>query len=594
VSRGGSDPFVERVREASDIVEIVGASVELKRASSRWRGLCPFHGEKTPSFYVSPDYQSYHCFGCGVGGDVFSFVMAQENLTFPEALRYLAERAGIQMPDQRGPSVDRLESIRQALRVARTFYVHQLAGAAGAGARSYLERRGIGRELWNQYGLGVAPDGWDALLRHARNYVSERTLVEAGLAVEKNPGRLYDRFRNRLMIPIESAGGMPVGFGGRILADEEPKYMNSPETPVYRKGSVLFGLPQAREGIRAAGRVIVVEGYFDVLALAEGGIVSVVGTCGTALTPDQARQLGRLGVEVVLLFDGDGAGIQAAIRALPVMVGAVASVRVATPPTGQDPDDWIRNAGKPAVDRELENARTPVAFLEDQAVHGKLSRTEAAAQAVALVERLEDPLVRDLWIQEIAGRFGLSERAIVERLSGKTPAPAPRRVSGRWTPREAACLRTALQTPQRAGEIADLAEALKARAPFLEVLRWIQEQSERAGGSSIVPAELITRATRELPDGGGLAALPVGEEQPVLEIEVVLHDLSRRVLKTRMEQATREIRLAEDAGDSVGLIRWLNEKKRLSSELRALEGIASDRESRSTESDGTGTNAPVF
>lgn len=592
MNRGGSDPFVERVREASDIVEIVGASVELKRASSRWRGLCPFHGEKTPSFYVSPEYQSYHCFGCGVGGDVFSFVMAQENLSFPEALKYLADRAGIPMPDHRGPSVDRLESIRQALRIARSFYSQQLAGSAGGGARGYLERRGIGADLWQRYGLGVAPDSWDALLRHAKSYVSERTLVEAGLAVEKNPGRLYDRFRNRLMVPIESAGGMPVGFGGRILADEEPKYLNSPETPVYRKGSVLFGLPQAREGIRAAGRVAVVEGYFDVLALAQGGIVSVVGTCGTALTPDQARQLGRLGVEVVLLFDGDGAGIQAAIRALPVMVGAVGSVRVVTPPTGLDPDDWIRGAGRETVQKELENARSPVAFLEDQAVRGKLTRTEAAGQAVSLVEQLEDPLIRDLWIQEIAGRFGLSERAIVERLSGKKPAPAPRRVSGRWTTREAACLRTALHTPDRAGEIADLAEGLRARPAFLQVLRWIQEQSEVE--STIVPAELITRASRDLPDGGGLAALPVGEEQPVLGVDVVLHDLGRRAIRARMEETTREIRLAEDAGDSVGLTRWLNERKRLSSELRSLERVAHDRESRSTESDGTGTNAPVF
>jgi DNA primase len=344
--------------------------------------------------------------------------------------------------------------------------------------------------------------------------------------------------------------------------------------------------------------VVVVEGYFDVLALAEGGIVSAVGTCGTALTPDQARQLGRLGSEVVLLFDGDGAGIQAAIRALPVILGAVATVRVATPPAGLDPDDWIRSAGQGVVVKELENARSPVAFLEEQAVRGKLSRTEAAGQAVALVEHLEDPLVRDLWIQEIAGRFGLSERAIVERLSGKKPVPVPGRAGGRWSTRESGCLRSALHSPDRAREIADLAESLRARPAFLEVLRWIQEQSEAGGGAPIVPAELIDRAVRELPDGGGLAALPVAEEQPVLDVDVVLRDLQCKVLKARMEETTRKIRLSEDAGDPVGLIQWLNEKKRLSSELRALQRVEHDHEgtteSRSTESDGTGANAPVF
>ncbi|MCA9758979.1 MAG: DNA primase [Candidatus Eisenbacteria bacterium] len=574
MARTGSDPFVEQVRSANDIVDIVGAQVALTRAGIRLKGLCPFHQEKTPSFHVSPDHQTYHCFGCGAGGDVFSFVMELENMTFPEALRHLAERAGIPVPDRQGPSSSNLERIRQALQIARGFFVERLRASEGTRAREYLAGRGIGQELIESYGLGFAPDSWDGLLRHAKQWITERSLIEAGLAIEGQGGRAYDRFRNRVIVPIESSGGAPVGFGGRILADEEPKYLNSPETPVYRKGSVLFGAAQARTAIREENRVLVVEGYFDVLALAQSGIGSAVGTCGTALTPEQARHLARYGGRIVLLFDGDKAGIRAALRALPIVVAEHADVRVLFPPSGQDPDDWVRSAGEDAVRHALDHAWTPVGFLEERVLAGALTRDDAARQAVTLVGRITDPLVRDLWVQEISGRFGVREDTVwtgvkAEMEGGgkpeRAPAPRPSASAGKgWKSLERVCLQVALEHPDRATEIAEAVALGNPRAEFAQVLSWLSDQAPAEGELSPTPAELVSRAQSELEGVPSLASALVHEDNaPKPEVGPLIDALRTRALRHKMAQVTRDIRRAESVGDQEALSRLLMEKQRL-------------------------------
>ena len=572
MARAGSDPFVEQVRGANDVVDIIGGHVALTRAGMSWKGLCPFHQEKSPSFHVSPDHQTYHCFGCGAGGDVFSFVMELENMSFPEALRHLAERAGIPVPERSGPTVNNLERIRQALQIARAFFIERLRSPEGEGARGYLERRGIDPELVDRYALGFAPDSWDALLRHAKSWITEHDLVESGLAIEGQGGKVYDRFRNRVIVPIESSGGAPVGFGGRILSDEEPKYLNSPETPVYRKGSVLFGASQARAAIRAENRVLVVEGYFDVIALAQGGIGSAVGTCGTALTQDQARQLARYGGRIILLFDGDKAGIRAALRALPIVVAERADVRVLVPPGELDPDDWVRQAGETVVRNALDHAWTPVGFLEERALAGALTRDDAARQAVGLVARIEDPLARDLWVQEIAGRFGLREDAVWAGVrtemaggSGRSSRPqAPRPSGGDWKNLERVCLQVALEHPDRAVEIAEAVAAGHPRDEFIRVLVWLTEQAAGEGDTPPSPADLVARAGRELEGTPSLASALVHEESaPRPEVDPLLSALRSRAQRHQMARVTRDIRRAESVGDQEALERLLVEKQQL-------------------------------
>lgn len=606
MARAGSDPFVEQVREANDIVELIGARLELKRAGGRFRGLCPFHQEKTPSFFVSREYQTYHCFGCGVGGDVFTFVMEQERMTFPEALQHLAERAGIPMPQRRsGPSQDLLERIRQALRVARSYYRERLLGREGDRGRRYLAAREIGPDLGEEYGLGLAPDAWEGLLTHCRRLLSDRALIEAGLAVEGERGRVYDRFRNRLMFPIDSPGGAPVGFGGRILGDGEPKYLNSPETAAYRKASVLFGIPQARDAIRSRGRVVLVEGYFDVLGLVQGGIREVVGTCGTALTPEQAGLLRRFGATLVLLFDGDEAGMRAALRALPVVTGVVEEIRVAVPPEGLDPDDWIRQAGRDGVEAALDRAASPIAFLEDRMLAGRLTRREATSGAVGLIARLADPISREFWVQEAAGRFGVSERALLEGAraeadaprSGRAAAPpADRGKAPAWSPLEAACLRAALGHPDRAGEIAEVVETGRPRAEFIGVLRWIEGQAGPETPEPPSASRLVALAREDLPGGGGLTALVVTDAAPPPDPDALLVELRRRGLKHRMARVTEAIRRAEETNDPESLARHLEQKKRLLEERTRLEilpagepeGDASEGRAVPVERDGLG------
>lgn len=572
MARAGSDPFVEQVRAANDVVDVVGAHVALVRAGMRWKGLCPFHQEKTPSFHVSGEHQTYHCFGCGAGGDVFSFVMALENMTFPEALRHLAERAGIPVPERTGPAGDQLERIRQALQIARTYFRECLASSDGREASAYLTRRGIGAELRERFGLGFATDSWDGLLRHARRWVGEADLADAGLVVHAQSGRLYDRFRNRVIVPIESGGGAPVGFGGRNLGPEEPKYLNSPETAVYKKGSVLFGAAQARAAIREESHVLVVEGYFDVLSLAQAGLGAAVGTCGTALSSEQARQLARYGVRIVLLFDGDPAGVRAALRALPIVVPEGAEVRVLVPPVGLDPDDWVRERGAEEVRAALAHAWTPVAFLEERVRAGDLARDEAARQAVALVARLDDPLTRDLWVQEIAGRFGLREEAVWAGAEGERgaknarPARPVERSTGAdgWKSLERICLQVALENPGRAGEILAAIAGARPRAELAAVLDWLAAEAARGAGGPPSSADLVARAREALPEVPALGSVLVREESgPGPDVEALLAVLRERSLRFRMAQVTRDIRRAEAAGDEVALARLLAEMQEL-------------------------------
>jgi DNA primase len=415
---------IERIREAAGLVELIGSTVALRKVGQTWKGLCPFHQEKTPSFTVNPDRQAYHCFGCGAGGDCFRFVMETEKLSFVEAVQALADRFGVPLPkpaeeEQHGRAY-------QALEEAATFYRRVLEDPeAGRAARDYLAARGLSPATLEAFGVGLAPAGWDQLLSRLGPRLGTGALIEAGLVVARERGEgHYDRFRSRIVVPLRLPSGRVVGFGGRALGDEEPKYLNSPETAVYRKGRFLFGLDRARAAIREQGRAVLVEGYFDVLGLAQAGVTEAIATCGTALTGEQCRIVQRTAPAILLVFDGDTAGQAAAEKALVPCVQAGLAARVVTLPAGEDPDTLVRGRGREAFDRLVAEARSPVAFLAARHAGDR----EAALRACArLAAAAEDPIISGLLVEEAAAVLSFDGRALAREVEGiRRGGPRPR------------------------------------------------------------------------------------------------------------------------------------------------------------------------
>jgi DNA primase len=354
-----TDGVLAELRSAADIVEVIGDHTRLKKAGRSWKGLCPFHQERTPSFTVDRDRGLYHCFGCGAGGDVIHFVRQIDRLDFPEAVEALASRFGVAIPrrQRRGPRDDRRDRLFEAVAAAQRFYAERL-GRTGNRAADYLSGRGVPPELWKELGLGHAPDSWDALSRQLGGAYSEDLLVEAGLLQKRAEGKgAYDRFRDRLLFVVRDERGRPVGFGGRALSPEgEPKYLNSPESPIFSKKRLLYGLFEGREAIRRRDRVVLVEGYFDHLALLRAGVRETVASMGTALTPEQAERLRRLSPKAVLCYDGDAAGRAATAGALVHLLSQGFQVRVTRLPDGEDPDDLLQARGPEALAARIEEA----------------------------------------------------------------------------------------------------------------------------------------------------------------------------------------------------------------------------------------------
>lgn len=425
------DASIERVRKAADIVAVVGEYVRLKRAGRNHVGLCPFHEEKTPSFNVNPARQFYHCFGCGVGGDVFSFVMEMENLDFPESVRLLAQRYNVQITEtgrrDDGSGRRRREALYELLEQAAVFYRRLLDADAGKPGRELLDARRVEGHLRQAFGLGYAPPEWDALARaFTRRGVPEERLVEVGLCARSpKSGRLYDRLRNRVIFPVRDLRGRVIGFGGRDLSGEEraPKYLNSPETPLYHKGEVLYGLDLARRELRNAPALLV-EGYLDVISLHGAGHPTATAPLGTALTDEQARLLGRYAGDhgVIVLFDGDAAGRSAALRSLVGLVNTGIAVRVATPPPGSDPDDVAREGGRNAVDALIDGAFE----LDDFIVHALVERHDYSSttgklelldELTRLLLLVRERVARDLIIDRFADKLGVNKEHLRDDLN---------------------------------------------------------------------------------------------------------------------------------------------------------------------------------
>jgi len=438
---------VQRVKDAAQIIDIIGECVSLKKAGANMKGLCPFHGEKTPSFMVNPARQSFHCFGCGEGGDVLSFMMKYYNLTFPETIKQLAQRYQITLPEQQFTPEDKKKAEkRQKLfdaneRATRVYHEYLLNNPDAAPAREYLEKREIPQEKIIDFKLGYAPESWDFLSKKVpKSSITLDEAEEAGLLVRKESSRFYDRFRDRVLFPIFELTGRVVGFGGRILGEGEPKYLNTPETLIFDKSRMLFGLFQNRDAIRKARQAVVVEGNFDLLALVSFGLENVVAPLGTALTQPQIRLLKGYADEVILLFDGDEAGIKAAMRSVPLFLAEQVAARVALLPAMHDPDTYIRAHGKEGLEKFIVDA---LPILEFAFEHLKDKHGVNMTGKGKILEELEplihasgsSPFQQSVLISEFSNKLDLDPEQVMQGFKTaarkKTQSRSVRPVVGR-------------------------------------------------------------------------------------------------------------------------------------------------------------------
>ena len=432
---GFSPQLLDEIRSRLDIVELVGQFVNLKRAGQHWKGLCPFHAEKTPSFTVNPKRGIFHCFGCNAGGDAFGFLMRHDRLGFPEAVRALAERAGVPLPTTREPEADgTFETLRRIMALASEFYSRSLWQPEGAKAREYLDTRGVDPEVAKRFGLGYAPEGWNVLLTAmASHSIAPDQLAQAGLVLPRQTGSgFYDRFRGRLLFPIRDSQGRVIAFGGRALAGEEPKYLNSPETPLYVKGQTLYGLDVARAGMREKNRAIIVEGYLDCLMAHQHGFGETVAALGTAFTPAQLALLRRHAEEVVALFDADAAGQKASTRLEEMLTDTMDlqnlgwsvartgdferpgyfAIKVALLPEGHDPDSLLRAEGAAALSARIESARPLLSFvlertLTEEDLGTARGRATAHARVALLLSKVQSAEEATAMAREAARRLGV-------------------------------------------------------------------------------------------------------------------------------------------------------------------------------------------
>jgi len=424
--------FADRVKQQADIVRVIGDYVRLKKSGQNFTGLCPFHGEKTPSFAVHPVKQIFHCFGCGKGGDVFTFVMEMEKCQFPEAVRMVAEKCGIAIPrpKERTPEERKENQQRAALiemhKEAQSFFVRQLeATAEGKAARAYLEDRGLDKQTVAQFGIGYAPSGGDILLRLLKQKYAEKLLAESGLVSRDQSGRLFDRFRRRITFPIANESGKIVAFGCRALGDEQPKYLNSPETPIYSKSNVLYHMDRAKDAIRRQDFAILVEGYMDAIAVARAGISNVVASCGTSLAEPQIKLLGRFTKRVIVNYDPDPAGQAAAERSISLLLEQDFEVRVlALPAVGEkkaDPDLFIREKGSGAYMQALKKAPPYIEYLIGRTREMDLTTGQGKLRALNFlmpyVQKIPNRLLRTEWAKIIAEHLHIEEPVLRAALS---------------------------------------------------------------------------------------------------------------------------------------------------------------------------------
>ena len=590
---------IAEIRQAADIVEVIAETVLLKKSGKNFSGLCPFHAEKTPSFTVSPDKQIFHCFGCGAGGSVFSFIMKRDGIGFADAVRHLAARSGVEIPERSvSPRAKRQLSEQAALmevnRLAADYFRQTIRQQpAGQAAMDYLTRRGVTHETIEKFELGYASKGWDHLLGHiTRKKVSPALLEKAGLVIPRRDGTgFYDRFRDRIIFPIHDENARVVGFGGRVLDSSTPKYLNSPETLVYTKRRVLYGLNHAKDSCRTSGSVFIVEGYLDLIALHQHGVTNAVATLGTALTPEQIRLLRRYAGRMVLVYDSDEAGIRSARRCIDlfwkehvdfrrgdVFCEERADTHILVLPEGNDPDSFLMAHGVDAFRRLAQSAPGVITFVMEQAVQRHGLSTEGRIRIVSELQSylaaINDSVARALYVKQLSERIHLDESIILERLQargGPSAGPGPgvepvsgarRRPADTHEPFEQRIIAMMLQFPETIPEIIQN-----------EILETFSHPLLKSAGESILRHRY--EAVEQLPE------LLAGIEDETLKETLVALAMSdeswshsgcsaflRRFMETRQKQLSggsmqAAIEAAEREHNDKEVMRLLSEKQKM-------------------------------
>jgi DNA primase len=573
--------FIDDVRSAADIVTVISDYVSLRKAGAAYKGLCPFHGEKTPSFNVNRDKSFFHCFGCGAGGDVFKFIELQEKIGFTDAVRHLAQRFGIPIPELESTDAGRegaaeREALLRIHEVAAAYFREQLESPAGAKIRDYLlEQRGLTPATITTLGLGYAPPTRDALRqRLLAEGFAPATIARSGLVTRRHDGSEVDRFRNRLMVPITRDTGSVIAFGGRALEhDQVPKYLNSPETPIYSKSRTLYGLSLSKNDLRKLHFAVIVEGYFDFAQVFQAGGVPVVATCGTALTNLQAQLLRRFASKAVLCFDPDNAGQGAAERSCELLVSEGFDVNVALLPGGLDPDTFVLKHGRDAYVAQLKQSRPYLDFLLDRAaaahdLRRDDGRREFLRQMLTVAARIPDAAARDQFADRLAHKARVTEQVVRNEIrkaaaSRRTDLPADR-VRADSTPLrdvERGLLWALVHDPEAVGAVLKMLEAADVQGLRSQTL--LEKALALGDGAAAIPSTLMESLSDQ--EAQLLAAVASAPQPPSLDLTECV-----RVLRFgRIERQLAEIQHEIDRGgpSTDALSRLLRQKNDLRSQL---------------------------
>ncbi len=580
------DDQVEEVRARADIVQVIGDIVPLKKSGKDYKACCPFHDEKTPSFFVVPAKGFYKCFGCGESGDAFAFLMKRLGLSFVDAVKHVAASSGVEIREVNRGEIgeDPFRHFYEANAFARMFFQDSLWDeTAGHSAVAYLEERGIGRETAERFGLGYAPDAWRGLHEAASHHgIGEEVLIEVGLVTRSDKRKdPYDRFRDRIIFPIESLSGKVVGFGGRVLGvgrEGSPKYVNSPESPIYHKGQVLYGLSWAKNEIRRRETALVVEGYMDVVSLAAAGFGNAIAPLGTAVTPDQVALLRRYASRVHLLFDSDAAGLKATFRAADLLLAGGVHPSVVTFPPGEDPDSIVHSEGAAALQGHIDGAvdvlDRKLQILEEHDHFRSIEHTRAAIdRLLPTLRAVQDPTLRDIYVAKVSERTGVRRDTLEAELARVTPSPVPERVARRREYRRPSVTSMPEMGPER--------ELLLLMTKDRD---WIERVGERLGPHDFVdvryravfeslladhelthpPEEMAPAAARVLED---LLADPTELSRAHRVFEESLSKILSTLLQQRLDAVDH---LLQNTLDEQQETQLLVEKARLSKERREL------------------------
>jgi DNA primase len=599
-SGGFGDAVLRAIRERVDLVEFVGAYVSLKRTGQNAVGLCPFHADKRPSFTVSASKQLYHCFGCGAGGDLFAFVMQRESLSFPEAVQWLARKANVPLPTRDATGTDRRrQTLYDIHAAAAEHFRRRLGGREGDAARRYLQTRRLTSETIETFGLGYAVSSWDDLLAAltAKGWTAEQ-IQDAGLAVPRQQGGgRYDRFRHRVMCPIRDTHGQVVAFGGRVLDDAQPKYLNSPETPLFSKGRHLFALDVARQSVASNGTLVVVEGYFDVIAAHQAGFTNVVATLGTALTPAHLEAIRRLVSRVCLVFDPDAAGVRAALRTVDLFAQIDLRVDVASLPGGKDPDRVIHEDGPDAFRSALDRAAPLTQFvLEHLAPAADYrdpgTKKAAVAQALPVIARLANAIDREHYLRWLSDQVGVAESSLREELHrGRSPAApanagrtAARPDSGApvrmWPHAEKIVAAAVVHGRLAPALLVDVSGEAMTHDTLRAVVDMVDQEVRSGDGDAAMVARDRALAEGRHDVADALAKLATHEfdgDDPDQEIYDCAVTLRIDRMQRRLEELTRAIQRVEAQGRHDEAQQLQSEHLQLTTELRDLRLLRGSR-----------------